>query len=68
VSEASTTTLSCGGAVIGWLVVLSGTIAIPFTAGASTVVTAIGYTAPRPAPCRAWSVGSARATKSSTRR
>lgn len=44
-SEAFNTTLACTGAVIGWLVVLSGTIAIPFTAGASTVVTAIGYTA-----------------------
>ncbi|KAA6173618.1 NAD synthetase [Pseudomonas marginalis] len=45
VGEAINTTLSCAGAVIGWIVVLSGTVAIPFSAGASTVVTALGYTA-----------------------
>ncbi len=45
VGEAINTTLSCAGAVIGWVVVLSGTVAIPFSAGASTVVAALGYTA-----------------------
>jgi hypothetical protein len=45
VGEAINTTLSCTGAVIGWVVVLSGTVAIPFSAGASTVVAALGYTA-----------------------
>jgi hypothetical protein len=43
ISEAFNTTLSCGGAVLGWLVMLSGTIAVPFTAGASSVITVIGY-------------------------
>ncbi|MGU9829254.1 NAD synthetase [Pseudomonas sp. LF242] len=45
VGEAFNTTLSCAGAVIGWIVVLSGSVAVPFTAGASSVVAAIGYTA-----------------------
>ncbi|CRM02876.1 hypothetical protein [Pseudomonas sp. 31 R 17] len=45
VGEAINTSLSCAGAIIGWIVVLSGTVAVPFTAGASTVITAIGYTA-----------------------
>ncbi|ARB31015.1 NAD synthetase [Pseudomonas tolaasii] len=45
VGEAVNTTLSCAGAVIGWIVVLSGSVAVPFTAGASSVVAAIGYTA-----------------------
>jgi len=45
VGEAINTSLSCAGAVIGWIVVLSGSVAVPFTAGASTVVAAIGYTA-----------------------
>jgi len=45
VGEAINTTLSCAGAVIGWIVVLSGSVAVPFTAGASTVVAALGYTA-----------------------
>lgn len=45
VAEAVNTTLSCAGAVIGWIVVLSGSVAVPFSAGASTVVVAIGYAA-----------------------
>lgn len=45
VAEAVNTTLSCAGAVIGWVVVLSGSVAVPFTAGASAVVAGIGYTA-----------------------
>ncbi|ROM49781.1 NAD synthetase [Pseudomonas poae] len=45
VDEAVNTTLSCGGAVIGWIVVLSGSVAVPFSAGASSVVVALGYTA-----------------------
>lgn len=45
VGEAINTTLSCAGAVIGWVVVLSGSVAVPFSAGASSVVVAIGYTA-----------------------
>lgn len=45
VGEAVNTTLSCAGAVIGWIVVLSGTVAVPFSAGASSVVVALGYTA-----------------------
>lgn len=45
VGEAVNTTLSCAGAVIGWIVVLSGSVAVPFSAGASSVVVALGYTA-----------------------
>ena len=45
VGEAINTTLSCAGAAIGWIVVLRGSVAVPFTAGASTVVAALGYTA-----------------------
>ncbi|MBI6978452.1 MULTISPECIES: NAD synthetase [Pseudomonas] len=45
VGEAVNTTLSCAGAVIGWIVVPSGSVAVPFSAGASSVVVALGYTA-----------------------
>ncbi|MBT2339656.1 MULTISPECIES: NAD synthetase [Pseudomonas] len=45
VGEAINTTLSCAGAVLGWIVVFSGTVAVPFSAGASSVVVALGYTA-----------------------
>ena len=37
--------LSCGAAVIGWIVVFSGSVAVPFTAGASAFVVGIGVTA-----------------------
>ena len=37
--------LSCGAAVIGWIVVFSGSVAVPFTAGASAFVVGIGITA-----------------------
>lgn len=43
--EAANMTLACTGAFISWWVVLSGTIAVPFTAGASGVLTAISYAA-----------------------
>lgn len=42
VKEAVNTTLSCAGAVIGWFVVFSGTIAAPFSAGTSLVLTYVG--------------------------
>ncbi|TWC15843.1 MULTISPECIES: NAD synthetase [unclassified Pseudomonas] len=45
VGEAINTSLSCAGAVIGWVVVLSGSVAVPFSAGASSVIAALGYTA-----------------------
>ncbi|WP_434572734.1 NAD synthetase [Pseudomonas sp. Z3-6] len=45
VGEAINTSLSCAGAVIGWVVVLSGSVAIPFSAGASTAIAVLGYTA-----------------------
>jgi hypothetical protein len=45
VAEAVNTTLSCAGAVISWAVIASGTILVPFSAGASSVVVAIAYTA-----------------------
>jgi hypothetical protein len=45
VKEAINTSLSCAGAFIGWWVVFSGTIAAPFTAGTSLVLTYVGGTA-----------------------
>ncbi|TLP61908.1 NAD synthetase [Pseudomonas mosselii] len=39
VKEAVNTTLSCASAFIGWIVVLSGSIAAPFSAGTSLVLT-----------------------------
>jgi len=42
VKEAVNTSLSCAGAVIGWWVVFSGTIAAPFTAGTSLVLSYVG--------------------------
>lgn len=37
--------LSCAGAIIGWVVVLTGTVAVPFSGGVSTVVVVAGYAA-----------------------
>ncbi|WP_338479391.1 NAD synthetase [Pseudomonas trivialis] len=45
VGEAVNTTLSCAGAILGWIVVFSGTVAVPFTGGASLVVAGLGATA-----------------------
>jgi hypothetical protein len=45
VAEAVNTGLACAAAFISWTVVLSGTVLIPFSAGASSVVSAIAYTA-----------------------
>lgn len=45
VKEAVGATLSCAGAILGWIVVFSGTVAVPFTAGASLVVAGIGVAA-----------------------
>lgn len=42
VKEAINTSLSCAGAVIGWFVVFSGTIAAPFSGGTSLVLTYVG--------------------------
>ncbi|MFB3304665.1 NAD synthetase [Pseudomonas sp. AMR01] len=35
--------VACGSAVLGWIVAVSGTAAIPFTAGASSFIAAVGY-------------------------
>ncbi|WP_460422459.1 NAD synthetase [Pseudomonas sp. ZL2] len=45
VKEAMNASLSCAGAILGWIVVFSGTIAVPFTAGTSLVLTAMGSAA-----------------------
>lgn len=45
VKEAVNTTLSCAGAVLGWIVMFSGTIAVPFSGGASLALTVAGYAA-----------------------
>ncbi|WP_422121260.1 NAD synthetase [Pseudomonas protegens] len=44
-TESFNTTLACTAAVIGWLVVFSGSIAVPFTAGASVWMVALGASA-----------------------
>ncbi|UMZ12685.1 NAD synthetase [Pseudomonas sp. MPFS] len=44
-TESFNTSLSCAAAVIGWLVVFSGTVAVPFTAGASAWMVALGVSA-----------------------
>lgn len=43
VSEAAGAVLSCGAAVLGWLVVWTSGAAIPFSGGASTVFTVMAY-------------------------
>jgi len=45
VMEAVNTTLSCAGALISWSVIASGTLLIPFSAGARGVMVAIAWTA-----------------------
>lgn len=45
VFEALGAGLSCGAAVLGWLVFLGGSVATPFTAGVSTAVAGIAFTA-----------------------
>ena len=45
VVEAINASLSCGAAVVGWIVVLSGSVALPFTAGVSSVVVVAGVSA-----------------------
>ncbi|MGF6099104.1 NAD synthetase [Pseudomonas sp. 18175] len=45
VAEASKTTLTCAGALLSWHVVYSGIALMPFTAGASVVVSFIGTAA-----------------------
>ena len=45
VAEAAGMTLSCGAAVLGWLVVWTSGVAIPFSAGGSTVFTVMAYSA-----------------------
>ncbi len=45
VFEAISASLSCGAAVLGWLVVLSGSVAMPFTMGVSSFVVAAGVSA-----------------------
>ncbi|WP_178126095.1 NAD synthetase [Pseudomonas sp. Fl5BN2] len=44
-TEAVNTTLSCGAALLGWIVVFSGSIAVPFTAGASAFMVGLGIAA-----------------------
>ncbi|UVM73163.1 NAD synthetase [Pseudomonas alvandae] len=44
-TESMNASLSCVAAVIGWVVVFSGSVAVPFTAGASAFVVALGAAA-----------------------
>lgn len=43
--EAFNTTMSCGGAVLGWIAVVGGGVAVPFSAGTSLVISAISVSA-----------------------
>ncbi len=43
VYEATGTTLACGAAVLGWLVIVSSGAAVTFTGGASGILTAMAY-------------------------
>ncbi|RCL24158.1 NAD synthetase [Pseudomonas sp. AFG_SD02_1510_Pfu_092] len=45
VSEAMNATATCLSAALGWIVMFSGTVAVPFTGGASLALTAVGYAA-----------------------
>ncbi|MEG5264142.1 NAD synthetase [Pseudomonas sp. JDS28PS106] len=42
VYEALNTTLSCGGAILGWIAILGASAATPFTAGVSAVIAGVG--------------------------
>ena len=45
IGEAVNTGISCLGAVISWAAIASGTILVPFSAGASSVIVVVGYAA-----------------------
>src|SRR5471032_3345297 len=45
IGEAVNTGISCFGAVISWAAIASGTILVPFSAGASSVIVVVGYAA-----------------------
>lgn len=45
IGEAVNTGLSCLGAILSWAAIASGTILVPFSAGASSAVVVIGYAA-----------------------
>lgn len=45
VKEAVNTSLACVGAIIGWVVMFSGSIAVPFSGGTSAVLAVAGYAA-----------------------
>ncbi|CAM3897225.1 NAD synthetase [Ectopseudomonas alcaliphila] len=45
VAESVNTSLACAGAVLGWIAIIGGTAIVPFTGGASLVITAIGVSA-----------------------
>ncbi len=45
VFEAMNASISCGAAVLGWIVVFGGSVAIPFTAGVSSFIVAAGVSA-----------------------
>lgn len=45
VAESTNMILSCGGAILSWIAIVGGGVAIPLTGGASAAVTALGYAA-----------------------
>lgn len=45
VAESVNTSLACAGAVLGWIAIIGGTAIVPFTGGASLVITTLGVAA-----------------------
>ncbi|WP_061238819.1 hypothetical protein [Ectopseudomonas composti] len=45
VAESVNTTLACAGAVLGWIAIIGGSAIVPFTGGASLVITSLGVAA-----------------------
>lgn len=43
--EAFNTTMACGGAILGWIAVFGGGAAVPFSGGASLVISAVSVSA-----------------------
>ncbi|MGG2398335.1 NAD synthetase [Pseudomonas sp. SH1-B] len=44
-AESVNTSLACAGAVLGWIAIIGGSAIIPFTGGASLVITSLGVAA-----------------------
>ena len=45
IAESVNTSLACAGAVLGWIAIIGGSAIVPFTGGASLVITTLGVAA-----------------------